>query len=90
MYVKACIVNVNKPLKPFFLEQHINIVNSHASKLLVYLYPIELLKQIFSLQHKSSIFIYTILHVFENEPCIYHWMYFVHSVLHENADYTGL
>ena len=27
MYVKAFIVNVNKCLKPFFLEQHINIVN---------------------------------------------------------------
>ena len=27
MYVKAFIVNVNKRLKPFFLEQHINIVN---------------------------------------------------------------
>ena len=27
MYVKAFIVIVNKRLKPFFLEQHINIVN---------------------------------------------------------------
>ena len=27
MYVKVFIVNVNKRLKPFFLEQHINIVN---------------------------------------------------------------
>ena len=27
MYVKAFIVNVNKCLKPFFLEQNINIVN---------------------------------------------------------------
>ena len=27
MYVKAFIVNVTKCLKPFFLEQHINIVN---------------------------------------------------------------
>ena len=27
MYVKNFIVNVNKRLKPFFLEQHINIVN---------------------------------------------------------------
>ena len=27
MYVKAFIVNVNKRMKPFFLEQHINIVN---------------------------------------------------------------
>ena len=27
VYVKAFIVNVNKCLKPFFLEQHINIVN---------------------------------------------------------------
>ena len=27
MYVKVFIVNVNKLLKPFFLEQHINIVN---------------------------------------------------------------
>ena len=26
MYVKAFIVNVNECLKPFFLEQHINIV----------------------------------------------------------------
>ena len=33
----ALVVNVNKCLKPFFLEQHINIVNSHASKLLVLL-----------------------------------------------------
>ena len=38
VYVKAVTVNVNKRLKPFFLEQHINIVNSHASMLLVYLY----------------------------------------------------
>ena len=28
MYVNAFIVNVNKCLKPFFLEQHINIVNT--------------------------------------------------------------
>ena len=28
MYVKAFIVNENKCLKPFFLEQHINIVNT--------------------------------------------------------------
>ena len=27
MHVKVFIVNVNKRLKPFFLEQHINIVN---------------------------------------------------------------
>ena len=27
VYVKAFIVNLNKCLKPFFLEQHINIVN---------------------------------------------------------------
>ena len=27
MYVKAFIVNVNKRMKPVFLEQHINIVN---------------------------------------------------------------
>ena len=27
MYVKAFIVNINKRLKPFFLEQRINIVN---------------------------------------------------------------
>ena len=27
MYVKAFIVNVSKSLKPFFLEQHINIVD---------------------------------------------------------------
>ena len=27
VYVKAFIVNVNKRLKTFFLEQHINIVN---------------------------------------------------------------
>ena len=27
VYVKAFIVNVNKRLKPFFLEQHINIEN---------------------------------------------------------------
>ena len=27
VYVKAFIVNVDKPLKPFFLEQQINIVN---------------------------------------------------------------
>ena len=27
MYVKAFIINVNKCLEPFFLEQHINIVN---------------------------------------------------------------
>ena len=27
MYVKAFIANVNKCLKPFFLEQHINSVN---------------------------------------------------------------
>ena len=27
MYVKVFNVNVNKRLKPFFLEQHINIVN---------------------------------------------------------------
>ena len=27
MYVKAFIVNVNKRPKPFFLEQHISIVN---------------------------------------------------------------
>ena len=27
MFIKAFIVNVNKRLKPFFLEQHINIVN---------------------------------------------------------------
>ena len=27
VFVKAYIVNVNKCLKPFFLEQHINIVN---------------------------------------------------------------
>ena len=27
MYVKAFVVNVNKRLKHFFLEQHINIVN---------------------------------------------------------------
>ena len=27
VHVKAFIVNVNKRLKPFFLEQHINIVN---------------------------------------------------------------
>ena len=27
VHVKAFIVNVNKCLKPFFLEQHINIVN---------------------------------------------------------------
>ena len=27
VHVKALIVNVNKCLKPFFLEQHINIVN---------------------------------------------------------------
>ena len=27
MYVKAFIVNVNKCRRPFFLEQHINIVN---------------------------------------------------------------
>ena len=27
MHVKAFIVNVNKRLNPFFLEQHINIVN---------------------------------------------------------------
>ena len=27
MYVKAFIVHVKKRLKPFFLEQHINIVN---------------------------------------------------------------
>ena len=36
MYVKAFIVHVNKRLKPFFLEQHINIVNRVT--LLVYLY----------------------------------------------------
>ena len=36
MYVKAFIINVNRCPKPFFLEQHIDIVNkSHASKLLV-------------------------------------------------------
>ena len=28
MFVKAFIVNVNKRLKPFFLEQHINSVNN--------------------------------------------------------------
>ena len=28
MCVKAFIVNLNKCLKPFFLEQHINIVNT--------------------------------------------------------------
>ena len=28
VYVKAFLVNVNKCLKPFFLEQHINIVNT--------------------------------------------------------------
>ena len=27
MYAKAFIINVNKRLKPFFLEQHITIVN---------------------------------------------------------------
>ena len=27
MYIKVFIVNVNKCLKPFILEQHINIVN---------------------------------------------------------------
>ena len=27
MYAKAFIVNENKCMKPFFLEQHINIVN---------------------------------------------------------------
>ena len=27
VYVKAFIINVNKCLKPFFLEQHIDIVN---------------------------------------------------------------
>ena len=27
MFVKSFMVNVNKRLKPFFLEQHINIVN---------------------------------------------------------------
>ena len=30
VYVKAFIVNVNKFLKPFFLEQHINIVNTRG------------------------------------------------------------
>ena len=28
MHVKAFIVNVNKHLKPFLLEQHVNIVNT--------------------------------------------------------------
>ena len=38
MYVIAFIVNVkNMPETPFFETQHINIVNSHASKLLEYL-----------------------------------------------------
>ena len=27
VYVKAFMINVNKCLKPFFLEQHIDIVN---------------------------------------------------------------
>ena len=37
MYVKAFKVNVNKCLKPFFLEQHINIVNTVTLQSFLYI-----------------------------------------------------
>ena len=40
VYVKAFIVNVNKRLKPFFLEQHINIVNRVTLQSLWFIFSI--------------------------------------------------
>ena len=48
MYVKAFIVNVNKRLKPFFLEQHIKTVNTVTFQSVWYISSFDAIVVVFS------------------------------------------
>ena len=66
MYVKGFIVNVNKCLKPFYLDQHINSVNTVTLQSFWFIYTcikyhLPGLVYIFCLQRFSCIFESTVL-----------------------------